>query len=72
VSEKPDWRHYWKAILAFVGAVATNAAADWMAHGAPIPESVAAGVRWLLTIAASTWVVYRKQNADKSGEYPPA
>lgn len=53
---------YIKTVLTFLGTVATNAAADWMAHGAPIPETWGDGLRWAGTIVATTLLVNRVPN----------
>lgn len=52
----------WKAILAFVSLVVTNAIADWQAQGSPFPHSLGDVVRWVLTSLVGTVVVYLKAN----------
>ena len=54
-----DWQHYWKAILAFAGAVASNAFADLLQSGQPWPANSGEWVRWTVSIVGTTYLVYR-------------
>lgn len=55
---------YWKSILAFLGLVATNAAASLMQYEVPWPLTGGDWARWLVSIVAGTWLVYRVPNTD--------
>lgn len=69
-------RDYWKAILAFLGLLATNAATDLMQSGEPWPADGGEILRWLISIVAGTWLVYQvpgpryegRHRADVAGE----
>ena len=58
----------WKSILAFVALLVTNAAADWMQNGQPIPQDFGQLTRWLASIIGGTAVVYFKQNTTMDAE----
>lgn len=61
-----NWQHYWKAILTFVGAVATNAFADLLQSGQPWPATGGEWVRWAVSIIGTTYLVYRVPNKPKA------
>lgn len=63
-----NWQHVWKAILAFLSLVATNAVADLTASGKPWPETGAEWLRWIVSVVGGTLLVYGKANAPKSGQ----
>lgn len=64
-----NWQHYWKAILAFIGAVATNAFTDLLQSSQPWPASGWEWLRWAVSIVGMTYLVYRgPANAPKAGE----
>lgn len=48
----------YKAVLAFLGLVVTNAVADLMQDGHPFPTNWGDAARWLLTIVVATAGVY--------------
>jgi hypothetical protein len=59
-------KEYRKAILAFLGLLATNVAADVMGGGNEWwPATIGEGVRWAVTMLAGTWLVYRIPNAPQ-------
>lgn len=60
-----NWQHYWKAILAFLSLVATNAVTDLMQDGSPWPSTGGEWARWGVSILGGTLVVYGKGNAPK-------
>lgn len=62
-----NWPHYWKSILAFLSLLATNASADLTLDSDPWPQTGAEWMRWLVTTAGGTWLVWVKRNAEKPG-----
>ncbi|AYQ99977.1 hypothetical protein PBI_NEBKISS_36 [Mycobacterium phage Nebkiss] len=60
-----NWQHYWKAIIAFLTLVATNAATDLMQSGNPWPSTGGEWARWGVSILGGTLLVYGKSNAPK-------
>lgn len=64
-----NWQHYWKAILAFAGAVTTNAFTDLLQSGQPWPVSGWEWLRWAVSIVGMTYLVYAgPANKPKAGE----
>ena len=62
---------YLKALAGFAAAVLTNAATDLMTHQTPWPTTWWEGLRWLVSVAGTTWLVYRVPNKT-SGDAPGA
>ena len=59
-------KEYSKAILAFLGLLATNVAADIMGGGEEWwPATWQEGLRWAVTMLAGTWLVYRIPNTPQ-------
>lgn len=59
-----NWRHYWKAIMAFGGATLTNVATRLVINGEPYPTTWKDGAVFAGTTILSTWLVYQKANAQ--------
>lgn len=64
-----NWQHYWKSIMAFLGAVLTNVATRLIINGEPWPTNVRDGLAFAGTTALSTWLVYQKANAPAEGRH---
>jgi hypothetical protein len=62
-------KEYSKAIMAFLGLLATNVAADVMGGGDEWwPATWGEGVRWLVTMLAGTWLVYQIPNRPQPAQ----
>ncbi|WPH57663.1 hypothetical protein [Mycobacterium phage WXIN] len=59
-----NWQHHWKAILAFLTLVATNAATDLMQSGNPWPSNGGEWVRFAVSTVGGTLIVWSKRNKE--------
>lgn len=59
---------YLKALAGFLCAVATNAVMDLQHNGHPFPTDWGSGLRWLGSIAVTTYAVYQ---VPYKGNNPP-
>lgn len=62
-------KEYWKAILAFLGLLATNIATELMRGPEFWPTNWGSALRWAVTVIAGTWLVYRVPNATQPKQF---